>query len=120
MGLRVGLYFGTSPILSTRPNTSCSKIQLADLIIINKAIYIYIYILFLINLFVPNANMRARFRKMTKFNYKFGCSLKLQFPLKKKINITTYFENLTVRLYFFYNLHMSNFLSIRYYLIYDL
>ena len=85
MGLRVGLYFGTSPILSTRPNSTCSKIQLADLIIINKAIYIYICILFLINLFVPNANMRARFRKMTKFSYKIDCSLKLQFPFKKKL-----------------------------------
>ena len=43
------------------------------------------------------------------FSYKINCSLKLQLPFKK-INIITYFENLTVRLYVFYalNIHCAN------------
>ena len=42
---------------------------------------------------------------MDKFNYKVGCNLKLQLLKKKKGNITIYFENLIVRLYFLYALN---------------
>ena len=38
------------------------------------------------------------------FSYKIGCSLRLQ-PYSIKINITTYFENLTVKLYVLYTLN---------------
>ena len=40
-----------------------------------------------------------------KFEYKFSCSLRLQFPFKKKMNMTTYFENLNIGLYILYALH---------------
>ena len=36
------------------------------------------------------------------------------------LNVTTYFENLTIELYVFYANNMSNFVSIGYYLLYDL
>ena len=40
---------------------------------------------------------------MTKFYYKIGCSLRLQATtLLNKINITIYFENLTIRLHVLY------------------
>ena len=42
--------------------------------------------------------------KRTRFSYKIGCSLKLQ-PYSIKINITTYFENITVELHVFYTLN---------------
>ena len=50
---------------------------------------------------------------------------KTKFPptttLLNKINITTYFKNLMVKLYIFILLiYMSNFILIRYYLLYDL
>ena len=41
---------------------------------------------------------------MTNFDYKFSCSLRLQFSLKK-INMITYFENLTVELHVLYSLN---------------
>ena len=40
-----------------------------------------------------------------KFSYKISCSLRLQFSFKK-INFTTYFENLTVGLHVLYILNM--------------
>ena len=40
VGLRVWLYFGTSPIRSTRLNTICRKIQLTDLIIRRKHYFV--------------------------------------------------------------------------------
>ena len=42
---------------------------------------------------------------MIKFSYKIGCNLRLQLPFKKKINIITHFENLTVELHIFYTLN---------------
>ena len=38
----------------------------------------------------------------------------------KKINMTTYFENLTIGLHVFYVCCMSNFVSIKHYLLFDL
>ena len=43
---------------------------------------------------------------MIKFSYKIGYSLSLQLPLKK-INIITYFENLTVKLHILYALNIN-------------
>jgi len=42
-------------------------------------------------------------------------------PIKKKINIAIYFENLTVKLFVLYMflIYMSNFMSIRCYLLFD-
>ena len=56
---------------------------------------------------------------MTKFGHKFICSLRLQLLLKK-INISTYFENIIVGLYVFYalNTNMPYFMPIRCYLPY--
>ena len=50
-----------------------------------------------------------------KFSSKINYSLKLQLPLKK-MNITTYFKNLTVKLYvlYFFLIHMSKFVPIGY------
>ena len=51
----------------------------------------------------------------TKFSYKNGCSV----TLLNKINIITYFENLTLN-YMFFTLLRVNFVLIEYYLLYDL
>ena len=45
--------------------------------------------------------------KMTKFDYKLDCNLRLQFS-QKKINMVTYFENLIIRLHVFYVLNIHN------------
>ena len=41
------------------------------------------------------AFINSSFRKLTKFFFKLGCKLRLQLPLKK-INMTIYFEYLTI------------------------
>ena len=47
--------------------------------------------------------------KMTKFDYKLDCNLRLQFS-QKKINMVTYFENLIIRLHVFTSLtYITNF-----------
>ena len=50
------------------------------------------------------SNLKMIKKKRTKFSYKIGYSLKLQTHLIK-INITAYFENLTVELHVLYALN---------------
>ena len=74
------------------------------------------------DLWIENYTWCVSITIKTKFDYKLGCSLRLQLPFKK-INIATYFENLIIRLHVLYalNTHFRFVQSdVIYYMIHEL